>query len=172
MLKEYIENHKEEIITIPMKNITLTEKIHNHGKFTLTDKPSEDLIIAVRQIEQDMYSLVVGWAEYMEARGRAMENIKCVVTTDNRHNFVRKNLKTYHIGKIKIPEQFKKSPPRPEKIQQKIDYYKEHGQFRRKLRIDRTRMLYDGYATYLAAKQLGLKVVPAEISEQKVQIHK
>ena len=45
MLKEYIENHKEEIITIPM------------------------------------------------------ENIKCVVTTDNRYNFVRKNLKTYHIGK-------------------------------------------------------------------------
>ena len=53
MLKEYIENHKEEIITIPMENITLTEKIHNHGKFTPTDKPSEDLIIAVRQIEQD-----------------------------------------------------------------------------------------------------------------------
>ena len=102
MLKEYIENHKKEIITIPMENIVLTEKIHNHGKFTPTDKPSDDLIIAVRQIEQDKYSLVVGWAEYMEARNRAMENIKCVVTTDNRYNFVRKNLKTYHIGKSKI----------------------------------------------------------------------
>ena len=42
MLKEYIENHKEEIITIPMENITLTEKIHNHGKFTPTDKLSEE----------------------------------------------------------------------------------------------------------------------------------
>ena len=60
MLKEYIENHKEEIIAIPMKNIILTEKIHNHGKFTPTDKPFEDLIIAVRQIEQDKYSHVVG----------------------------------------------------------------------------------------------------------------
>ena len=103
MLKEYIEAHKEEIVTIPMENITLTEKIHNHGKSTPTNKSSEDLIIAVRQIEQNKYSLVVGWAEYMEARNRGMENIKCVVTTDNRYNFVRKNLKTYHIGKIKIP---------------------------------------------------------------------
>ena len=162
MLKEYIENHKEEIITIPMENITLTEKIHNHGKFTPTDKQSDDLIIAVRQIEQNKYSLVIGWAEYMEARNRAMENIKCVVTTDNRYNFVRKNLKTYHIGKIKIPEEFVNHPPRPEKIQQKIDYYNEYGQFRRKLRIDRTGMLYDGYATYLAAKQLGLKQVPVK----------
>ena len=162
MLKEYIENHKEEIITMPMKNITLTEKIHNHGKFTPTDKSSDDLIIAVRQIEQDKYSLVVGWAEYMEARNRAMENIKCVVTTDNRYNFVRKNLKTYHIEKIKIPEEFVKHPPRPEKIQQKIDYYNEYGQFRRKLRIDKTGTLFDGYATYLAAKQLGLKQVPVK----------
>ena len=84
-----------------------------------------------------------------------MENIKCVVTTDNRYNFVRKNLKTYHIGKIKIPEEFVKHPPRPEKVQQKIE-------FRRKLRIDRTGMLYDGYATYLAAKQLGLNQVPVK----------
>ena len=38
MLKEYIENHKEEIITIPMKNITLTKKIHNHEKLTPTEK--------------------------------------------------------------------------------------------------------------------------------------
>ena len=116
MVKEYIENHKEEIITIPMKNIILTEKIHKRGKFTPTDKSSDDLIIAVRQIEQDRYSLVVGWAEYMEARNRAMENIKCVVTTDNRYNFVRKNLKTYHIGKIKIPEEFVNHPPKPEKV--------------------------------------------------------
>lgn len=162
MLKEYIESHKEEIVTIPMENITLTEKIHNYGKFTPTDKSSDDLIIAVRQIEQNKYSLVIGWAEYMEARNRGMENIKCVVTNDNRNSFVRKNLKTYHIGKIKIPNEFVNHPPRPEKVQQKIDYYNEYGQFKRKLRIDRTGMLYDGYATYLAAQQLGLTQVPVK----------
>lgn len=162
MLKGYIENHKEEIVKIPMKNIVLTEKIHNHGKFTPTDKSSDDLIIAVRPLDENNYSLVVGWAEYMEARNRVMENIKCVVTTDNRYNFVRKNLKTYHIGKIKIPDEFANHPPRPEKVQQKIDYYNEYGQFRRKLRIDKTGILYDGYATYLAAKQLGLTQVPVK----------
>ena len=162
MLKEYIENHKEEIIIIPMENITLTEKIHNHGKFTPTNKSSENLIIAVKPLDENNYSLVVGWAEYMEARSRGMENIKCVVTNDNRYNFVRKNLKTYNIGKIKIPEEFANHPPRPEKVQQRIDYYNEYGQFKRKLRIDRTGMLYDGYATYLAAKLIGLKQVPVE----------
>ena len=91
-----------------------------------------------------------------------METFKCVFTIDNRYNFVRKNLKTYHIGKIKIPEEFVNHPPRPEKIQQKIDYYNENGQFRRNLLIDKTGMLYDGYATYLAAKQLGLKQVPVQ----------
>ena len=42
MLKEYIENHKEEIITIPMENIILTEKINNQGKLTQIDKTYED----------------------------------------------------------------------------------------------------------------------------------
>ena len=45
MLKEYIENHKEEIITIPMENITLTEKIHNHGKFLLKRQEKCDVIM-------------------------------------------------------------------------------------------------------------------------------
>lgn len=162
MLKEYIENHKEEIITIPMENITLTEEIHNHGKFTPTNKSSEDLIIAVKPLDENKYALVVGWAEYMEARSREMKNIKCIVTTDSRNSFVRKNLKTYNIEKIKIPEEFANCPPRPEKVQQKIDYYNKYGQFKQKLYIDRRGMLYDGYATYLAAKQLGLTQVPVK----------
>ena len=76
--------------------------------------------------------------------------------------FVRKNIKTYHIGKIKIPDEFVNHPPRPEKVRQKIDYYNEYGQFRRKLRIDRTGMLYDGYTTYLAVQQLELTQVPVK----------
>ena len=162
MLKEYIENHKEEIITIPMENITLTSQIHSRGKITIINRPSEDLVIVVRQISDKYYTLVVGWNIYMNAKERGLENIKCIVTKDTRGGFLRKNLENYNIGKIKIPTEFVNHPPRPEKVQQKIDYYNENGKFRRKLRIDRTGMLQDGYATYLAAQQLGLTQVPVK----------
>lgn len=170
-LTNYINLHNEEIIEIPVENIVLTEKIHHQGN--LIKQPVENPVIITRPLYDNKYSLVLGWAEYIHAKENNMQTIRCILTQDSRNKFIRKNLRgTEYINAIQIPQQFKNSPPRPEKIQQKIDYYKEHGQFRCKLRIDKTGKLYDGYATYLASQQLGLKIVPVEISEQKIQIHK
>lgn len=170
-LTNYINLHTEEIKEIPVESIVLTEKIHNHGN--LVKQPVENPVIIARPLNDNKYSLVLGWAEYIHAKESNMKKINCILTQDNRSKFIRKNLRgTEYINAIQIPQQFKNSPPRPEKVQQKIDYYKEHGQFKRKLRIDNTGKLYDGYATYLASQQLGLKVVPVDISKQTFQIHK
>lgn len=170
-LTNYINLHTEEITEILVENIVLTENIHHRGN--LIKQPVENPVIIARPIDNNQYSLVLGWAEYIHAKENNMQTIKCILTQDSRNKFIRQNLRgTEYINSIKIPQQFKNSPPRPEKVQQKIDYYNEYGQFKRKLRIDNTGKLYDGYATYLASQQLGLKVVPVDISKQTVQIHK
>lgn len=163
MLKEYIESHKEEIVTIPMENIVLTSKIHSRGTPTLTDRPSEDLVIVVRQLPEGNYTLVVGWNAYMNAKERDLENIKCIVTKDKRGRFLRRNIKTFSIGKIKIQECYETTNTKPEKIQQRVEYYQQNGEFNTVVHIRPDGMLIDGYATYLAAKQLGLKQVPVRI---------
>lgn len=162
MLKEYIKNHREEIVTLPMNDIIFTYNVHNKGTVTPTDKPSEDLVIVVKKLPKGNYTLVVGWNDYMIARERGLENIKCIVTEDTRTNFLRNNVKDISVDRIRIPKHFCCRNVNPEKIEQRINDYQRNGKFNTEICIRTDRMLFDGYATYLAAKQIGLKQVPVK----------
>lgn len=160
MLKEYIKNHGEEIVTLPINDIIFTYNVHNKGTVTPTDKPSEDLVIVVKRLPKENYTLVVGWNDYMIAKERGLENIKCIVTEDTRTNFLRNNVNNIPVCRIRIPKSFCCSKVNPEKIEQRIKDYQRDGKFNTEICIKTDRMLVDGYATYLAAKQLGLGNVP------------
>ena len=162
MLKEFIENYKGKFTVLPMDNITLTYKVHNKGTVIPTDKPSDDLTIVVKKLPKGNYTLIVGWNDYMIARERGVESIKCVVTEDISANFIRKNVKNISVDRIRIPKHFCCSNVNPEKIEQRINDYQRNGKFNTEICIRTDRTLFDGYATYLAAKQLGLKQVPVK----------
>lgn len=54
------------------------------------------------------------------------------------------------ISKIKIPKNF--SNPNPQKMQKKIEYYKQNHKFESQIIIDTDYKLIDGYTSYLIAK--------------------
>lgn len=78
-----------------------------------------------------------------------------------------------NVKKIKIKDEFRESLPSEEKIQSKIDYYKNNNEFEKsivvineKLSKNKPHTLIDGYTTFLASKQLKLKTVPVLIVEE------
>lgn len=164
-LKDYIKSHTDEVIEIPLKDIIITSRAHLNGKFKPSDKLNEDLIIVVKKMKlKDRYALVVGWHDFIEASSRKLEKIKCIVKTDNRWAFIKRNLRQYaNINTIEIPDAWIPVKPKKQKIYSKIKFYNAHGFFKDEIVLDSKGMLMDGYATYIAAKQLNLIQVPIKI---------
>jgi hypothetical protein len=65
------------------------------------------------------------------------------------------------MDKIIIPESFKKTNPRREKLNMIKEYLSEHGEFDKPVVLDGC-LLKDGYARYVAAKELGIKEIECE----------
>lgn len=61
-----------------------------------------------------------------------------------------------HFYKITIPELFKQSPPRPQKLITKAVRFLETGELE-KIYVDRNYCLVDGYCSYLIAETVGVK---------------
>lgn len=66
----------------------------------------------------------------------------------------------YPIEKIIIPDIYKKAKPNKEKIRLRVDYYNKFKELPQPIIIMKDGLLFDGYATYVAAKELGLEFVP------------
>jgi len=62
---------------------------------------------------------------------------------------------------IIIPVSFANSIPREQKVLDKLNYFCAHGSFRQTVSINKNNVLYDGYATYLAAKRMGRRTITA-----------
>lgn len=62
---------------------------------------------------------------------------------------------------IKISEEFKKSPPRPEKIKDKYSNYYYYGNVKgmSQIKIDVNGTCCDGYTTFLLARMMNVKEV-------------
>jgi hypothetical protein len=64
------------------------------------------------------------------------------------------------IEDIKIPEAFAQTTPRMEKVEKAKAFYGVTRQFDKPVLIDRNGYIFDGYARFVAAKELGLDKVP------------
>jgi hypothetical protein len=62
------------------------------------------------------------------------------------------------IEKIKCPEHF--TEPNPLKVNNKMEYYKEHGKFIKPITVNKSTMeIEDGYTVYVAAKKLNKEYI-------------
>lgn len=176
-------NEKANIncIDIPFNCIKITEDIHKDGSFDKTrfNKYTHILPIVVRQLDDTTYGLIANWSayKYYESCNAPNKKVKCILVQDNRDNFFeainamdipenfisKKNIKVnvieIRLNKIKILNDFKKTPPKEYKIQDAIQNYKIKGKFDKPITINKDKVLIDGYARYLAAVSLGLKQV-------------
>lgn len=64
-----------------------------------------------------------------------------------------------YIKNIKIKYWFKRTPPKKEKMQRKLDYYNRTGSYESKVILNKNNELIDGYTTYLLAKKHGRKII-------------
>lgn len=63
------------------------------------------------------------------------------------------------IEDIEIPDNFKLTTPSLDKIQERLDYYKEYNKFEKYIVVNRDKVLQDGYITYLLCKLLNINYV-------------
>lgn len=67
------------------------------------------------------------------------------------------------IGDILIPEHYDMSPPRREKIDKAIAYYQENGKLDTPITVAKDGILVDGYARYLALRELGVEEAECQL---------
>jgi len=73
---------------------------------------------------------------------------------------LRANSRTLPIEDIKIPEAFAQTTPGRGKVEKAKQFYAVTGQFDHTILVDRNGYIFDGYARFVAAKELGLDKVP------------
>lgn len=64
------------------------------------------------------------------------------------------------LSEIKVPKQFKKTPPSPTKLIKCIEYYNEHGELDKPITINKNNVLVDGYVRYIVAQKMNIEDVP------------
>lgn len=72
---------------------------------------------------------------------------------------LRKLLKIENIDNIKILKEFKRHPPKQEKIDLRRTFYKLFGKYAVPVILDNENYLIDGYTTYLIAKENNKKYI-------------
>ncbi len=73
------------------------------------------------------------------------------------------------LNKIRVPQSFVDSPPRPEKLILKTAKFVKEGELE-KIYIDKDFNLVDGYCSYLIAKTLNskkVKIIQVKLKEKK-----
>ena len=72
------------------------------------------------------------------------------------------------IENIKIQEEFKKHPPRTNKMRAREVYYLRYEKFQQAIILDKNGYLIDGYTSYLVAKELGKKYVKVIRTKEEI----
>lgn len=78
---------------------------------------------------------------------------------------LNEELKIILLSEIIIPEDFKLTPPARNKVENFINYYKIHKKFDKPISVDENLKLKNGYARYIAAKELHLNIVSVKIEK-------
>jgi hypothetical protein len=184
----FIEYHKDKIISVPIDKVLLQYKIHQSGTYTThrSEKPDDELVIIAMPFngkngELGYYRLTIGWGAYWEAKHRGLTEIRCLPRYESREQLEKilfhkrtnqkstpmltveslKKTTLFPLQEIVVPETFAKTPPNRAKVKLRLDYYEKHHALPQPIRISRkNNTLLDGYATYIAATELGLSEVP------------
>lgn len=84
--------------------------------------------------------------------------------TNKLLKLTKKTGKTYWISieKIKIPQEFRTTPPHPKKMEYKWAYYRKTGKLQSSILLTRDYQLVDGYTSYLIACDTDMGVVPVQ----------
>ena len=154
-IKNFRSRMAAQAIPIPVRNIMLTDSVHKKSIDTEKLGTKENLVVIVRRNSRDTYdtySLITGRRDYEISKRDGVATINAIVVNISRPAFM---------------SNFINHPPKKEKVDRAICFYKYYGIFDSpitiKLDAKGNKILKDGYARYIAAKKLGVTQIPYKI---------
>ena len=156
-IKDFRDANRDKAVTIEVNNIYLISKIHK--KSPAEDLGEKDNLMVIVHPFKDGYALITGWRDYQIALRDGETKIKALVVNIQRGNFMRNFKKKAKVGSIIVPKSFKEHPPKKEKIDAAVKFYRRWGIFDKPVTL-KGNCLTDGYARLIAAQQLGVKRIP------------
>lgn len=144
----------------------LSKNIHKHS---ILNKP-----IIVKINDNGGYSLVSGIKGLVLASKLDHKYIPCIITECQnwtKFAFMINHMpidceRVVNFGDIKIPQSFRDCPPKPYKISNALNYYRENGVLDKSITIDENGVLKNGYARYVASKIMKFNVIPVKLKSR------
>lgn len=166
-IKAFREANCNKAVTIEVNNIYLTSKVHKQS--STEDLGKKENLMAIVHPFKDGYALITGWRDYQIALRDGETKIKALVVNIRRGDFMRNFKKKVKVGTIIVPKAFEAHPPKKEKIDAAVEFYRRWGVFDKPVTL-KGNCLTDGYARLIAAQQLGVKHIPVrrERDEQRL----
>jgi|GEM_PF-620219 hypothetical protein len=169
-IKNFRSRMAAQAIPIPVRNIMLTDSVHKKSIDTEKLGTKENLVVIVRRNSRDTYdtySLITGRRDYEISKRDGVATINAIVVNISRPAFMSNFKKLIDVDKVYVPRDFINHPPKKEKVDRAICFYKYYGIFDSpitiKLDAKGNKILKDGYARYIAAKKLGVTQIPYKI---------
>ena len=72
------------------------------------------------------------------------------------------------LDQIQIPDFYKKTPPRKEKLDDRMTYYLENGALSSNIVVTQRGLLVDGYCNYIVAVMCGISAVQCRINTKRL----
>ena len=157
----YYQEHKKEIIEIPISEIKLTEYVHKTAYYNPKAQQTDgDTVLVYKRID-GCYSLVAGWERYMHFKSKGYYSIKAIVTNPHKGDFMRQYGADYlPLENLIVPEFMAATKPAHWKIKRVRDRLGDKQQLDKPITLDHNNVIRDGYTRYLVAKEIGMKFVP------------
>lgn len=101
--------------------------------------------------------------DFIQHRKTTKENNR---NLKRKRKYIQKTIMTeIKLSKIKIPNKFKRTYPKPEKMLKKYKFFLKYKNFESRIVINKQNILIDGYTSYLIAKAFGFKKVTVMIKD-------
>ena len=116
----------------------------------------------------ELYEIRKDWPEDLKKQGA---NPKLIAFSEKLVDLVMKqkgNREAVSIEDIKIFPWFEETPPNPEKVKRKDEYFQRTGPLPSEIILDREGRLLDGYISYLLLKEHGIKHVPVRYGKRQI----
>ena len=139
------------------------------AKTTAVDKMTVELITELLHCSiPALYEIREEWPEDLKEQG---ESPKMIAFSEKLVDLVieqKGNREAVSIEDIKIFPWFEDTPPDPEKVKSKDEYFQRVGLLPSEIVLDREGRLLDGYISYLLLKKHGIKHVPVRYGKRQI----
>lgn len=168
-ISNYKRVYGENAKSIPITSIVFTEKIHLDGiEKGKKIRPVENPLCIVRKIDNERYSLVVGFADLITAINEGLSEIPAIIVPDkDRENFLNSLDNTYEIlSTSSLLDPHGWTYPSSSKIKDCMNKYNSLGIFGKSIVADPTGKILDGYSAVCAARLLGIEKIPVYVIKE------